>query len=214
MFIGLRLFFMVITVGRVSPQGVTRRILTVLKRCRVTLKTLSLMHKGSNCSGAFFRRACRCIDDEVIRTRKCGVVDLFARQAQASVTSIMLTLFQSVQRCFHPDQICGPHRQDAKTSIQLYDVAKNEIDNDFKLRFNELRKRRSKIIAMKVYARRCSSALRISRRLDIVTKASSVTWKAGTGALSWSASAMLDFPALVGPCKMMAGGFTEHSKHI
>ena len=62
---------------------------------------------------------------------------MFAGHAHASVIPIVLTLLQSFQRCV-PNQICGPHRQDVKTSHQLYFIAKNEIDNNLKVRFNKL----------------------------------------------------------------------------
>ena len=66
------------------------------------------------------------------------MIDLFARHAHATVTSIVLPPLQSIQRCLHPDQIRGSPRQDVKTSLQLYFIAENKINNELEVRFNEM----------------------------------------------------------------------------
>ena len=63
---------------------------------------------------------------------------MLARRAHAAVASIVLPPLQNIQRCLHPDQICESHRQDIKTSLQLYFVAKYKINNELEVRFNEM----------------------------------------------------------------------------
>ena len=131
------------------------------------------------------------------------MVDLFTGHPRRAVVSRPLPFLENVKRSPDADDISGPRTKHLQTGIHLRLIAQDEVQNDVEVRLHDSGKCRTQVIAVDVVG---LSALRMSRRFDIVTNASREMWNAGSDAVACSALAMLDLPALVGPCKTIAVG--------